>query len=325
MNKAPYSNVKKVHGRCSVNAIDVQELLKNEIYSQGPETDTNFKFGLVTPSSSKDVTPTIPLSANVGFEDYEFHFDSLDRDSASDLVNGEMRWSINQLNNSQDVKNIVEMRVGEFFFPRLLVSNGPDYYFYRRVYMQVLNLPSTQAVMGANGNQYHFEFEVESLNSVAVKLRPLKDAFFFQKPVTSLTDLQVRFMIPHGFKKIPLPNDRVTITSVANTNPARFTITNETTAILGSVGVPAAPGIAAYINGFNAIGNANINNAVNAINGVYITNIVDSKTFEIAGIDFTGIGVLPAQMVIPKNHIAFPLRFTSVKDQLTNYITVGHE
>jgi hypothetical protein len=133
-------------------------------------------------------------------------------------------------------------------------------------------------------------------------------------------------MVPHGFRKINIPADRVLISCVANSNPARFTIVSGelTTDVLGPVGTIAAPGIAVYISGFSTT-DSNINNIVNSADGLYITNIIDNTTFEISGVDLTGIPAVGARMIISKNHIAFPVRFTSVRDQTTNYITVGHE
>jgi hypothetical protein len=114
--------------------------------------------------------------------------------------------------------------------------------------------------------------------------------------------------------------------SVNNSNPARFTIVGGelTTEVLGALGATTAPGIAVYISGFTTADTA-INNAVNTTEGVYISNIVNSTSFEISGIDLTGIAASNATMVIPKNHIAFPVRFTTVRDQLTNYVSAIHE
>jgi hypothetical protein len=332
--RQPYSNVRRVQNRC--NAIDTHEVLKQEIYKQGYDYDTNFRFGFNqaptmggAPGTPATPTPTMggPSGPGVGFEDYELHFDTLNKDTSSDLENGEVKWSITSINNSQDIKNCIQIKVGPFFFPKVSNATGnPDYFFYRRVYMQILGLPSTQAILAPNGNQYHFEFEVENLNSIAVRLNPLKDTFFFQRPITSLTEFQVRFMVPHGFKKVALPADKVTLISVNNSNPARFTIVGGelTTEVLGALGATTAPGIAVYISGFTTADTA-INNAVNTTEGVYISNIVNSTSFEISGIDLTGIAASNATMVIPKNHIAFPVRFTTVRDQLTNYVSAIHE
>lgn len=328
--RQPYANVQRVRNRA--NAVDMHEVLKQEIYKQKNDSDTNFRFGLNTPPQSiQPGAPPVqvqqgPSNSNVGFEDYELHFDSLDKDSSGNLGIGEMKWSISTINNNQDIKNCIQVRMGPIFFPKIIGTTGkPDFFFYRRVYMQIVGLGSTQGVLGANGNQYHFEFEVENLNSVAVKLIPLKESFFFQRPLSSINDFTVRFMVPHGFKRVPIPNDRVSIVSVANSNPARFTIVGgDLTDILGPIGVPAAPGIAVYISGF-ATTDATTNNAVNTTEGNYITNIVNNSQFDIAGIDLTAIPATSGVMIVPKNRIAFPMRFTSVKEQLTNYIGVNHD
>jgi hypothetical protein len=74
--------------------------------------------------------------SKVGFEDSEFHFDSLDRDTSSDLRNGELKWSVSTLNNNQDIKNCIEIRVGPMFFPKVIAdASKPNFFYYRRVYM----------------------------------------------------------------------------------------------------------------------------------------------------------------------------------------------
>lgn len=320
----PYSNIKRVTNRC--NTIDVHEIMKQQLAAQGAENGPGSN-SIVAVNSTPNSQSTFNMiqQDSRGFEDYEFHFDSIDRDTSSDMSNGEMKWSISALNNNRDLKNCVEMRVGPIYFPRVNTAPGcPDYFFYRKVYMQILNLPVTQAIIGSKGNQYHFEFDVENLNSVAVKLKPTKETFFFQRPVSSLTDLAVRFMIPHNFRRISIPKDVVTIQSVNNSNPARFTITSGdlTTDLLGTLGPTILPGTAVYINSFLSA-NANVNNNVNTNDGLYITNIINATTFEIASLDLTSIPPTIGTMIIPKNHVGFPMRFTSVSDQPTNYTHVS--
>jgi hypothetical protein len=338
----PYSNVMRVQNRCE--GIDTHELGKQEIYRQGYEGDTGFRFGLsgsVLPPLTGGVVSTAtvgnPSGAGVGFEDVELFFDSTQRDTSSDYTNGEIKWAVQPLNNAADIKNCIQMHVGPFFFPKIYAATGkPEFFYFKRVFVEFQNAPSSQAVLGPNNNKFHFEFEVQSLTGQAVKLIPIKPSFFFQRPLTSITDFQLRFSVPpttsavSAFKRIPIPKDTVTIVSALSGgfgfNPIRFRITGvDTTTVLGPVGTTGTPGIAVFITGYNSA-NPLINAAVNNVAGVYVTNIVDSVNFEIAGIDASAlVAQSVATMYIPKNRIAFPIRFTSVRDQLTNYIEVGHQ
>lgn len=330
--RQPYANVRRVGSRC--NSIDTHEILKQEIYKQGSSVD-NFSFSVLN-----STTPTPPQVQNTGsnFADYELYFDSVNRDTSSDLTNGELKWSITNLNNTQDVKNCVEVSLGSFFFPKIYSSSTilPEYFYYRRVFMWIANAPSTQAVLAANNNKFHFEFEVNNINGQAVELVPIKNAFFFQQPITSLTDFDAIFYVPNhalpnSFKKIPIPQERVAIQSQTTGgfgyNPIRFKITdgNLTTSILGPIGAVTAPGIAGFITGY-ASNDATTNTAVNNTDGLYITNIIDSTTFEVGAINGNPVNsTVNAILYVPKNRVAFPVRFTSVTSQPTNYITVNHE
>jgi hypothetical protein len=305
--------------RCG--GVDIHELLKGEIYKQGG-LDTGYRFGQAAGGS---IGPGSAAPSVTGFEDYELYFDSVNKDGSSDLVNGELKFSITDLNNNQDIHSCIEMKVGSFYFPKVINPAGsPDFYFYRRVYLQVLGLPSTQGVLADNGNQYHFEFSVENFSGIAVLLVPIKDTFFFQRPITSLTDLQLRFTVPI-FKRIPLPEVILNVVSIAGSNPAQFSIVGgPTTAAIGDIGLLPAPGVAVYISGF-ASGDPAVNIATNNTAGVFVTTVVNATQIIIASLNFATVGVVVAQMIVAKNRIAIPIRFTSIKDSVTNYINVVHE
>jgi hypothetical protein len=373
--RAPYSNVKRAQSRC--NAIDVHEVLKGEIYKQGYENDTNFRFGVTLPATLGG--PGGPTT--VGFEDSELYFDSLYRNAAiSDLPNGLIGYALTTINNNRDLKNIIEMTVGSFYFPRItnprvqldsanyqslvLTPNAPDYFFFRRLYMQVVNMPFGQAVQASNSVQYHWEFQIDDLNSVAVRLTPLKPSFFLQRPLQTLSEIQFRFMVPLDFRAVPLEPDTLSVQMVLPaTNPARFRTLNTPNgsdvlnllippAILQNKSLPdtaqiplpviAAPGIAIFMSGARLqsgiLSNLILEQLVNNPGGLFITSITNTAVttaddpqyvFTIADINGLLAPVVTSTnnftMVVPYRRIAFPVRFTCVKDQLTNYITVTHE
>jgi hypothetical protein len=109
-------------------------------------------------------------------------------------------------------------------------------------------------------------------------------------------------------------------------SPAQFIILGgNTTADIGPLGVQPAPGVAVYFSGYTS-NSVTTNNNVNNQYGWFVVNIIDATHFTVSGIDTTATaGSYTATMIVAKNRIALPLRFTSVKNQLTNFITVTHE
>ncbi len=204
----------------------------------------------------------------------------------------------------------------------------PDFMFFTTVFMQIFNLPDAQSIKGVNSSRYQFEFDATEFTSVALKLVAKKPTFYLTKPMIGLSELQVRFMAPLNFKRIPLPKTVIIVNAVAGNNPGRFTLATGdiTTEILGPIGALPAPGIAAYGSGFNSVGSPQFNPIINNPQGIFITTIIDSQTFSIAGLDFTAALVdgLPVQFIIAKNRIAFSIRFTSIRNTQTNYLAGVH-
>lgn len=300
--------------------IDTHEILKKIIFD-GMTPDK------LSSSKSKSTTKKIQMlndKKNHGFKSYEFYFDSLNKDASSELSNGEIKWSITNLNNFSSIKDCVQVNITPLFFPKIVSNSAkPDFYYYRTVFAKIGGLSDIQSVIGVNNNSFHFMFRVDNPNSVAITLTPIKDTFTFQQPINSLDELSLVFMKPHNYQKINIPADKITVKSVANSNPARFTIEGlDETWIIGPTGVLTTP-VAVYMSGFKTT-NSTINNVINTTEGNYITNVIDNKTFEINGIDLTGINENYAEMIIPKNRIAFSMQFITISDSPTNYISVMH-
>lgn len=315
-------------GNRGCNAIDTHSLLVAEIYGQGG--DSNFQFGQTIPPASSAAADGTPA---VGFEDVELYFDSVVRDGTSDYSVGEIRWDIPTINNSTDIKNCVQMHVGEIYFPKIAApSTKPDFFYFQRVFLEFQGAPSNQAVLGPATNRHHFEFQVQNITGQAVRLVPIKKSFFFQRPLLSITDFQVRFMVPSTglnptYKKIPIPLDTVRITTALNAgfgyNPIRFTIQApaDTTSI-GAIG--AITQVAVFISGY-ATPSPAVNAAVNDTAGNFVTNIIDANTFEVVGIDGSALTALyTATMLIPKNRVAFAVRFSCTRDMITNHVDIVH-
>ncbi len=315
--------------------------MKREIYKQGYDPDTNFRL-INPPSIASGVAAESEMALSSaaqtsGFEDTYLYFDSTQSGGDSNYSGGEVKWSITTLNNNVDIRNCVAIRVGQFYFPKIYnPTTAPDYFYFLRVFVEILNIPASQSILGPKGNKFHFEFEVQNPTGQAVLLVPVNDTFYFRRPILSLTDLQLRFTIPPNtsslsdFIRISIPNDVVSLQSLVTGgigfNPIRFQIMGlDTTAVLGLIGSLGSPGVAVFITGYASNSTA-VNTAVNNIQGIYATTVLSASTFEIAGIDATTVvGQFSAIMYIPKNRFAFPVRFTSVVNQITNYLDVSHD
>jgi len=345
-----YRNVRRTQDRNKF--VDTHELLKAEIYRQGEDLEYKFAVANTTPLMGPvlDVAPVAPVApaaapasspattaASNGIEDYYLYFDSLAKASDSDTANGELKFSITQLNNSQPINNLIQIQMlSSFYFQAFKNSTTkPDFYFFRRAYMQIPSLPNTQSVQTIQ-NLFHYEFEVDNLTSTAVKFTPVKDKFYFRQPINGLNEIIFRFIIPTGipdgsFKRLPLMQD--TLNVICNAlNPATFTITGGTDVynfVDADIAtalpyVIPAPGIAVYISGIVSTATTAANNAMDP-QGWYVTRLINLTTFEIAGLDLTTFaGTETAKIVIPKNRIAFQCRFSCIKNTITNYLVPTH-
>ena len=303
---------------------NLHEYQKREIFAQDSDANSQDRFGFNALGLANSVnTPySEPVQSVIGFRDWEMFFDSVFSTNTSNLINGEITFNIADLNNGRDIGNVIELNLGSFFFPIPAQSAAqPNFYFYRRVYMTIAALPSSQAVRARN-NIYHFEFEVDNLTSIAVLLTPIKSSFFLQMPLVNINEIRMRFMVGPGFAAVPLPQSLVQVVSVAGSNPAQFRITDPgvSNTIIGPVGAQPAPGVAVFFSNFGPV------IPLNSTQGQYVTIVdADGVTFTVGAFNFAAIGAFPAEMVIGKNRFAVPIRFTTVENKNTNYITVNHQ
>lgn len=330
------SIVRRITNRC--NSIDTHELLKQEIYKQGAgDTDNNYQLGVTADPNSaaaSAIQSVAPPSGVTGIADTYLYFDSRAKDQSSNLASGQMKFSVVNLNNQQPIDNLVEMRIASsFYFPIPPYPAGvPSFYFFKRLYMQIASLPTTQSVLAQNGRTFHFEFDMDTSSSIAVKCSPTLDTFYFVQPITTMTDFNLQFTVPDGFTPVPIPNDTIAIAPISNTNPAQFQVLGLDTAFLsiGLVGVPV-PTVAAFITGFQAAYGSNLlNSTVETTQGLFIDNVLSSNIFSVSALNFSGVtfvqavGSMAPSMFLPKNRFAFMMRFSSIKQQNTNYQTGVH-
>jgi len=314
--------------RC--NTIDTHELLKQEIFKNTIDDSAeinrfmNARNAQTTAAPSNTLMPVnipVPEPERRGaFEEYSFHFDS-SLANTNERDSGILEWNLNSTSNTNKVTNCVRVIISPMFFPRIQNdANKPDFFFNRRMFLDITDFPFAQTVQADNNNRYHFEFEVDNLNSTSVTLKPISNSYTLSRPFNTITRLRVRFSTSPRFRAINLPADVMQVVSVANSNPARFTITSGTvtTAAIGPVGLLAVPA-AAYFEGFES-GNITLNANVNTFQGHFITTIVDGTTFEIADLSLAGTAAHAATMYIYMNNISFRATFVCLADTPSTYI-----
>jgi hypothetical protein len=315
--------------RC--NRPDIHEYQKQEIMRQGADDIPN-----TVPIGSSTYTDSLSMTTNnntvVGFRDFEIFFDTAFQTIPSQLTQGEITFNVSDYNNGQSIGNLVEITLGSFYFPKpySYTTTQPDPYFYRRIYLSILGLPSTQASRGANGSQYNFEFQVVDLNSISVLLQPIKPSFYLQSILSAYNETRMHFTTGPYFEPISLPKTTLTIQNyLPGTNPAQFILLNGDTmnnidstidSVVAFPYVLPVP-VAVFITGFAPVP------ALNTPQGLFITQIERygvapnfTYTFIIPGFDFTTLAVpSDATMIVGKNRIAIPMRFTTVENRITNY------
>ena len=323
--RGPYRNIRKAGSKYGEFAVDVKETyLKNEILRQGqdsalsPSSYYSGNAGVENPI----VAPTQYNTGGSSTDDVYMYFDSTARDFTSNIANGALTFNVALLNLQKPLDNIISIRINSFYIPRIVgPATSPDYFFFDRVYVRLTSgtLPVMQSVLGQSGATYHFECEIQTVNSVGIKLIPVQPVYYFQRPIQSLSDLTFNFLIPLGFRPISLPNDTLRVRALAGTNPAQFNVLGvDDTSALAPIGVPAAPGIAVYFNDFISA-NSTINNAVTILTGRYVDTITSTVNFVVSSLDFTGLLLdTDCTMIIAKNRVGIEARFKSMRNQQTN-------
>lgn len=266
-----------------------------------------------------------------GIEDIYLHLDSLTKDRTADEYT--LQFRISNLNNSRPIENIVSIRLGEFYLPRLVSEPGrPDYFFYRRVYMDFSNLPTNQGYRGSSiyGSltKHHFELEIDNTNSIAVTAKPVAPTFYFAQPLSTLDQLTIKFMIPPYWGNVRLPPDTVEAQVVPGSNPARLQLLGDavTTDLTHLTGVlPQNERVAIYMIRF-ASDDATANNQMNSPYGIFIDEVIDNKTFSISSASFANVTATdgPVRFIIAKNRITIPLRITTITGKVTNHLFPVH-
>ena len=304
------------------NRIDTHEILRQEIMSQSSSPAS------ASSDSSSNDSSAAPI---VGFADTYMYFDSNARNfGLSNISIGTYAYDVPPLNSSFPVENIVAMRLNSFYVPSINnAATVPNYFFFARIYLRVSSssMATNASVQAANNTYYHFELDIENFTSVALLLTPLRNIFYFNSPIQSLSDITFTFYRQPDFDSISFPNDVITVLGLAGTNPAQFQVisSGDDTTGIAPVGVPPAPGVAVYLTNFISANSA-LNNQVNSSNGYFVDNVISTTNFSISQLNFTTLlANTQTTVTIAKNRIAFDMEFITVKPTTTNSLTAIHE
>lgn len=281
----------------------------------------------------------------VGFDDILLQLDSYFSEPSSNTSAGELTWIIPPINNTRDIVSCVAISITEIRFPRVFADNPsldnitPAVQAYPKVYVQIVNAPFTQAILGYGGVQYHFECDILDTvpASQQVRLVPSRPTYFFRRPITTLSEIKLRFLLPPYaaaslYKPISLPKYVTKVGIILQApggpgfNPLRLILSQGqgSSIIVGEIGA-LAPSTRVFITGMQS-GSGALDQQINNPNGILITNVLGVNFFEVAGINsMPATQQGDATMYITKNRLVFPMRFTTAADGPTNYIGVTHD
>lgn len=343
MERHPYANT----GRDNFNKkgrFDIHNYLNNQVRAPGDDAGD---FRVSGPTTAYGTTASRGgakgTEFTVGFEDTIIHLDSAHADADSSPITGELLWLISPINSNRDITNCMAISITPFKFPYLwstaFTAASVPIMVNSRVYIRIVGLPFTQAASGFGDLQYHFECAITDVTNITVTLVPLRETFFLQRPITSLSELRVRFYIPPivnnppTYLPIRLPEYVARVQIVTpGLNPLAFRIIDppsvvppnsplyRNTSILGPPAPVAEPipvqfrGIVTNIPLFDVF--------INSPEGFFVTDIGANFSILVDGTAITASNV--GFMYIQKNRILMPMRFTSVADGPTNYIHVNH-
>lgn len=308
------------------NQFDYRDWQKNTILSQGGE---RAPYQNATAQQLAMMPAQQSAPQQYGFEDYNFYLDS----SFARVNNTDptvISWSLNALNNNQDVQNIVEIKLGDFWFPRLLpyVPTVPDTYFFRKVLVKIGDLPTNQGFLMEGAQRAHFEMDVEDLSSTEVRLRPVDPVLYFRTPVTSLTNFSLQFLVPPSYTPLVLPPYYVTynavspqIGEISTPGVTTFQLFNvdPTVSIPYMFPVPIAIYIYMGINQSSKIIGKPYTRAI------FATSIESSTEFRAPYLNLGADEFAYGLMVVAQNHIGMKARFTTLKSGTTNQIMAVHQ
>jgi len=302
-------------------AVDTHEELKRELARQAGANDATYYNSGVADPGSGSIVPLQPTQIDVrrtaNFIDTTLYFDSCFRNNASQLSLGALSFSIFNLNNNQPIDNIVEMQIGNFYIPHIDTNAlAPDYYFYKRVNIEVRELNS-QAIRAANNGKFHFEMDVQSAG-IADYLTPATNngKFTFSNPLKNNLD-QMTFVFMKPTSPIMFPQDQFMFNAVPGSAPAQI-VMQEPHGL--TIGFPVTIFVSMFASNVGQI-DALINGPDGFLVDVLGPTLLQFQVAAVTGFDFTNVAVpVQGKLVVGFRRVAFTVRFRSISDTETNRI-----
>jgi hypothetical protein len=297
-----------------------------ELRAQGTSQEVNYGSSIPPPNIPKFATAPTPIITR-GVFDSAIYFDSLRREAAN-YADAALQFQTRVLNNNTDLTNVVQLRLSRFYFPRPtwpepIKSQVPDYLYLRKLYMFIQELPSTSTVGTAAGRQYHFELDVQNINSISTELVPINKDLYLPTPISTLNQLTFKFYLPPDMTPVILYQD--TLTALHDTDPEDFRFINPTDyqniSTEFDLSVIAGGGLLTTPVGiwFTALDPPASSNAIRP-EGWFIVELYDFIAFppyggfRIATPPPTGIAFNTAvTFQIRKNRFAFEMRFSQMQ------------
>lgn len=244
-----------------------RDMLKNTRTTDGPPTIvykppppspiTNKKGDKYTPEIEKNdkrpgkndddeiiVNLKNPMfNKRIAMQDFNFHFDSMLLTNQTDITEGRYVFKLPEVRGDNQRSGIVTLRINSFYFPNInevlpnVQQPAPDFFFYRKVFIRLVNIPTENAYIPTTGQRYHFEMNVLEETSQSVLLVPTRDKLSLSNPVDRIEDIEFEFLIPSLADTIPFTPIRCPRTFIRVQN-SRFNAspTDDPTDQWGAVG-----------------------------------------------------------------------------------------
>lgn len=164
--------------------------------------------------------------SEIGIYDHYFTLDTLYAEDTSDPETGLFVFNITALNDNNPISDIIEMEIGIFSIPDIETETyQPEYFKYRKLHVDFENIRGQQYRHGPIGTtlaQTHFEFDLTT-DVVDLPDRFRADPkrysnYTFVMPVRCITELRVRFSVPHH--KVRFSKNVLLSTTVTSAGPS---------------------------------------------------------------------------------------------------------
>lgn len=313
-----------------------------DVSAGSASTDTGVIMQELASSTTRPQSVEWPIPLlHSAISDTRIYIDTLTMSGAyAGFANGELATQFADVRGLTVPDRVVKITLGSFNFPHIHSATTTifDAFYFRSVFVSFRFIPTAQQVQTAQPNElFTFECFVDDIDSSAVMLRPLEPTFCLSQPITPSGNLAVRFQTRapsgRGFVACPIPPTRVRVarTTAAPGGPTTFTITDSTAiddlAPVGSTYV--VPVIFADYPTSTIVASAALRTLLFAETGFATSNFTIGKTFTIP-LDSSAYPVPPGPdreeyyLIIPKNSIAFSVRFSCLQSNKTNELLPLH-